>query len=67
MTQPTTSTGAEFCGRIYSDIAAIWCDVGHDPDAAGRGPSRSLMPALNRHFTTYTLTPDRAAQRQAAE
>jgi isopenicillin-N N-acyltransferase-like protein len=25
------------------------------------------MPALNRHFTTYTLTPDRSAQRQAAE
>jgi isopenicillin-N N-acyltransferase-like protein len=25
------------------------------------------MPALNRHFTTYTLTPDRTAQRQAAE
>jgi isopenicillin-N N-acyltransferase-like protein len=24
------------------------------------------MPALNRHFTTYTLTPDRTAQRQAA-
>jgi len=43
MTQPTASTGAEFCGRIHGDIAAIWCDVGH------------------------TLTPDRAAQRQAAE
>ena len=26
-----------------------------------------LMPALNRQFTTYTLTPDRAAQKQAAE
>ena len=25
------------------------------------------MPALNRHFTTYSLTPDRTAQRQAAE
>ncbi|HTR84319.1 MAG TPA: C45 family peptidase [Reyranella sp.] len=25
------------------------------------------MPALNKSFTTYTLTPDRAAQRQAAE
>jgi isopenicillin-N N-acyltransferase-like protein len=25
------------------------------------------MPALNRVFTTYTLTPDRAAQKQAAE
>ena len=25
------------------------------------------MPALNRRFTTYTLTPDRIAQRQAAE
>ncbi len=25
------------------------------------------MPALNRQFTTYTLTPDRTAQRQAAE
>jgi isopenicillin-N N-acyltransferase-like protein len=25
------------------------------------------MPALNRDFTTYTLTPDRTAQRQAAE
>ncbi len=25
------------------------------------------MPALNRHFTTYTLTPDRTAQRAAAE
>jgi isopenicillin-N N-acyltransferase-like protein len=25
------------------------------------------MPALNRHFTTYTLTPDRTAQKQAAE
>lgn len=25
------------------------------------------MPALNRRFTTYTLTPDRTAQRQAAE
>ena len=25
------------------------------------------MPALNRRFTTYSLTPDRAAQRQAAE
>jgi isopenicillin-N N-acyltransferase-like protein len=25
------------------------------------------MPALNRRFTTYTLTPDRSAQRQAAE
>jgi len=25
------------------------------------------MPALNKRFTTYTLTPDRAAQRQAAE
>jgi isopenicillin-N N-acyltransferase-like protein len=25
------------------------------------------MPALNRHFTTYNLTPDRTAQRQAAE
>ena len=25
------------------------------------------MPALNRQFTTYTLTPDRIAQKQAAE
>jgi isopenicillin-N N-acyltransferase-like protein len=25
------------------------------------------MPALNRQFTTYTLTPDRTAQKQAAE
>jgi isopenicillin-N N-acyltransferase like protein len=25
------------------------------------------MPALNRKFTTYTLTPDRTAQKQAAE
>ena len=25
------------------------------------------MPALNRQFTTYTLTPDRSAQQQAAE
>ncbi len=25
------------------------------------------MPALNRRFTTYSLTPDRAAQKQAAE
>jgi len=25
------------------------------------------MPALNKQFTTYTLTPDRAAQKQAAE
>jgi isopenicillin-N N-acyltransferase-like protein len=25
------------------------------------------MPALNRRFTSYTLTPDRTAQRQAAE
>lgn len=25
------------------------------------------MPALNRRFTTYTLTPDRTAQKQAAE
>ena len=25
------------------------------------------MPALNRHFTTYSLTPDRTAQKQAAE
>ena len=25
------------------------------------------MPALNKHFTTYSLTPDRAAQKQAAE
>lgn len=25
------------------------------------------MPALNRRFTTYSLTPDRTAQRQAAE
>jgi len=25
------------------------------------------MPALNKRFTTYTLTPDRSAQRQAAE
>ena len=25
------------------------------------------MPALNKRFTTYTLTPDRTAQRQAAE
>lgn len=25
------------------------------------------MPALNRNFTTYTLTPDRTAQKQAAE
>lgn len=25
------------------------------------------MPALNRQFTTYSLTPDRSAQRQAAE
>ena len=25
------------------------------------------MPALNRHFTTYSLTPDRTAQRAAAE
>ncbi len=25
------------------------------------------MPALNRQFTTYSLTPDRTAQRQAAE
>jgi isopenicillin-N N-acyltransferase-like protein len=25
------------------------------------------MPALNRQFTTYALTPDRAAQKQAAE
>ncbi len=25
------------------------------------------MPALNRQFTTYTLTPDRLAQKQAAE
>ncbi len=25
------------------------------------------MPALNRQFTTYTLTPDRQAQKQAAE
>jgi isopenicillin-N N-acyltransferase-like protein len=25
------------------------------------------MPALNRRFTTYTLTPDQTAQRQAAE
>lgn len=25
------------------------------------------MPALNRRFTTYSLTPDRAVQRQAAE
>jgi hypothetical protein len=25
------------------------------------------MPALNRQFTTYTLTPDRSAQREAAE
>ena len=24
-------------------------------------------PALNRRFTTYTLTPDRAAQRAAAD
>jgi isopenicillin-N N-acyltransferase-like protein len=25
------------------------------------------MPALNRRFTTYTLTPDQTAQRQAAD
>ena len=25
------------------------------------------MPALNRTFTTYSLTPDRTAQKQAAE
>jgi len=25
------------------------------------------MPALNRRFTTYSLTPDRTAQRAAAE
>jgi len=25
------------------------------------------MPALNRRFTTYSLTPDRLAQKQAAE
>ena len=25
------------------------------------------MPALNRRFTTYSLTPDRTAQKQAAE
>ena len=25
------------------------------------------MPALNKHFTTYTLTPDQVAQKQAAE
>jgi hypothetical protein len=25
------------------------------------------MPAINRRFTSYTLTPDRTAQRQAAE
>ena len=25
------------------------------------------MPALNRKFTTYALTPDRTAQKQAAE
>jgi isopenicillin-N N-acyltransferase-like protein len=25
------------------------------------------MPALNKQFTTYTLTPDRTAQKQAAE
>ena len=25
------------------------------------------MPALNKHFTTYSLTPDRTAQKQAAE
>jgi isopenicillin-N N-acyltransferase-like protein len=25
------------------------------------------MPALNRRFTTYGLTPDRTAQRAAAE
>ena len=25
------------------------------------------MPAFNKKFTTYTLTPDRTAQRQAAE
>jgi isopenicillin-N N-acyltransferase like protein len=25
------------------------------------------MPARNRHFTTFTLTPDRTAQREAAE
>jgi isopenicillin-N N-acyltransferase like protein len=30
-------------------------------------PEAMPMPALNRRFTTYTLTPDRAAQRQAAE
>ena len=25
------------------------------------------MPALNKRFTTYSLTPDRAAQRQAGQ
>jgi isopenicillin-N N-acyltransferase-like protein len=25
------------------------------------------MPALNKRFTTYRLTPDRTAQKQAAE
>lgn len=25
------------------------------------------MPSLNRRFTTYSLTPDRTAQRQAAD
>jgi len=25
------------------------------------------MPSRNRQFTTYTLTPDRTAQRQAAD
>jgi hypothetical protein len=43
----------EFRGRIYNDIA----------ETMGATP----LVRLNRDFTTYTLTLDRTAQRQAAE
>ena len=52
----------------------------HDPDAVATATTAMIlmrpgeghleacpMPALNKRFTTYSLTPDAVAQKQAAE